>query len=178
MRATAVWTTVIASSVGLALAAQTAVGTGTLPESGMQARPAATVTVTGCLHRVDKTGHYTLTNASTQASGGDMLDALKFTPTESSKGAAHAATGTEWVKSKDVALVAHAASVRLDQHVGHQVEVTGSFEHVAMMGTRAMMDPPAAGTTGTADAAATPQGTTGTSALDVTSLRMIAKTCR
>ena len=180
MRATAVSTTVVALSFGLALGAQTAMGTGTPPETGTQATSApATATVTGCLQRVDKAGPYVLTNARTLASGGDMLDALKFTPGQSGKGApAHAASSGSWVKSNDLTLAADAKSVRLDKHVGHQVEVTGSLQQAAMTGTSGMVEPPATGTTGTPGAQTSLQGTTGTSTLNVTSLRMIAKTCR
>ena len=82
------------------------------------------------------------------------------------------------MKSNDFTLVAHAKSVRLDKHVGHQVEVTGNFPQAAMMGTSGTAETPAAGTMGTPGAETREQGTTGSSALNVTSLRMIAKTCR
>ena len=179
MRSTAAWTIVITSGIGLALAAQTTMGTGALPESGQAATPAASIaTVAGCIQRVDNGGHYVLTHTSTLASGGDMLDALKFTPGQAAKGVpAHTTVGS-WVKSSDLTLIAQTTSVRLDKHAGHQVEVTGSLQQPVTAATTGTTEPPAAGTAGAPAAETAPQGTMGTSAMHVTSVRMIAKTCR
>lgn len=175
MRSTAVWTTAIASSFGLALAAQTAVGTGRVPpEAGMQGTQAAVTTVTGCLHRADRDGRYRLTNITTRTGGEALLDATRFAPTLSAAGTLtyDQVPAGPWLESKDLSLRTDVPSVRFDGHAGHEIEVTGTLEPAAPMGTGGMTGTPAVG------AASRPATTMSAPTFNVNVLRLIGKKCR
>jgi hypothetical protein len=179
MHSTSVWTTVIASSFGLALAAQTAVGTAVPSNHDIQpSGTAAPTAMTGCLQRSDQAVHYKLTHTAPVASGGAMLDAAKFTPAVSGKTPPDKTAPGPHVTSMDLALVTQVETIRFDEHVGHQVEVIGYLEQVPTVGTAGETNSPAAtGTAGATPAAPRPMATMGTQTLNVNVLRLISKRC-
>lgn len=179
MHSTAVWTTLISSSLGLALAAQTTVGTVPPPNSETQPAPAAITAMVGCLQRSDQAVHYKLTNGTTVASGGAMMDAAKFTPAVSGNKASDKQSSGPRVTSPDLALVTQVQTIRFDKHVGHQVEVIGTLEQAPAMGATDTTAPPAAaGTTGTTPAESRPVATMGTPTMNVSVMRIIATRCK
>ena len=206
MRHTALWTSVIATSFGLALAAQTPTGsqTSSSPTTD-KSRSAKTVTMTGCVERGDRAGEFKLTNidksgtpgtagTSGSMSGTGTTGSGSGTTGSGTSGSATSGT-SDWSDSstKEFKLKAKGAAVRLDQHVGQKVEVTGSVDASASSmsstgsrtgsGTGTMPGgTPGSGTTGTSGTAGSPGSTSAhdmnAKTIEVTSLRMVSSTCR
>lgn len=203
MRRTALWTSVLATSFGMALAAQSTTGTqtGTQPgQSGstMKEDSSKTVTISGCVERGDRAGEFKLTNldrsGTGSTSGTSATSGTSGTTGTGTSGTTGSATGTtgsgsmsgNWsdASAREYQLRARGASVRLDEHVGHKVEVTGTVakEHsgstAGTSGTGTMGTPGTSGTTGssTSGTASTSHDAKGKT-LEVTSLRMVSSTC-
>ena len=123
-----------------------------------QARMNSPVTVTGCVANGNEAGHYVLTNAVLAP---EKAAATSATSTPSIDKTASMATGTSYALKGD----------KLEGHVGHKVEVTGTtWQETATSSTeiaksKDTSSPTSAGST-------SPQTT-----LDVTTVKMLSTTC-
>lgn len=160
--------TFLAAAFAVGLSAQTPPQSTTPPQSPSpqaqsptQDRDAAkTVTVIGCLKAGDSADSY-------------MLSDLKWSKDKSSgavgtSGSAAAAPPAAFVTATTIKLVP-AASAKLSDHVGHQIEVTGTADKASSTAspTAAPADP----------ASARPSASSAAPALEVRSVKMIAATC-
>jgi len=124
-----------------------------------QARMNSPVTVTGCVANGTEAGHYVLTNAVLAPEKASA--AASATSTPSIDKTASMATGTSYALKGD----------KLEGHVGHKVEVTGTtWQEKATSSTeiaksKDTSSPTSAGST-------SPQTT-----LDVTTVKMLSTTC-
>ena len=140
----------VTSAFALALHAQT-------PDSAQARQTSGKVTLTGCVERADQMSGATATTT---------VDSLSFVLIHATKGASADApkgtAGTTSSASKDAMYRLAGDSSKLNPHVGHKVEVTGTLDAAAAKPSGASSDTPSA--------SSAPK-------LTVLDLKMVAETC-
>jgi hypothetical protein len=116
-----------------------------------------TTTVTGCLAKGADATTYTLSDATPAAAA---ATAAKEQPKDAAKSA----------EAKSYTVMAKDSSLKLADHVGHRVTLTGTVEEMAFSPKADAAKPGAPGTSGAAKPAATTH-------LMVTSMKHVAPTC-
>jgi hypothetical protein len=124
----------------------------------MQDRDAAkSVTVTGCLKAGDAADSYTLSD-------------LKWGSKDKSAGAAVGTSGSApaGIGSASTLKIVPSGSTKLSEHVGHQVELTGSIDKDSS---------PSAGAAKPSDPAARPSAGASGPTFEAKSVKMVSATC-
>lgn len=121
--------------------------------SSDKAKDKKSVTLSGCLREGDAPGEFVLANVDmSQMKGMKGHDTTSTTTPSATSGSGSATTGAAGGMDNRITLVS-AANVNLKEHVGHQVEVTGTMAGMDKM----------------KDKSRTPTGTTGSAAGETTS---------
>ena len=157
----------LAAAFAVGLSAQTP-----SPAPEAQASSPKSVTVTGCLKAGDEPGTFALSNikaADKAPSAASASPTAGTTGATGTTGSAGASTIPKELENATVKLTGSPSGVKMDDHVGHTVRVSGTVNAAAPSGGAA------AGAAGAP--AAAPSAGKAQPSLDVSSLSMVSGSC-
>ena len=161
----------LAAAFAVGLSAQTP-----SPAPEAQASSPKSVTVTGCLKAGDEPGSFALSNIKTADKAPSAASSTTTTGTTGATGTAGSTTTTTTttvnkdLENATVKLTGSPSGVKMDDHIGHTVRVTGTLNAAA---------PSASATAGAPAGAPAASASAGKAqpSLDVSSLSMVSGSC-